>query len=613
MWRSWVCIRRFCGVIGVWLAVSSCGRAAPAAPTAVSLAPTATATAVPATATATQTPTSTPTPLPTPTPTATAVSLTISGDPRAVPLAVPAPNGRFACGVVDVLDFPIDPPDATHVSRGGGDFGLFRSRYDKFHAGEDWGGVSGRPNLGTAVYSIGHGLVTYAEPLGWGRDQGVVIVQHTFADGRILLSFYGHLEPTSIGLTPGACVARGQQVGEIGQPRGFPHLHFEIRTQSPYAPLTGYWPEDPTTQGWLWPSQTIWQARLAAAPGVVWTRPFTANGSAYVGQLDQASIVLRQGGQLIALDLATGAERPLALGGDEESRVADAVRHPQQPTLFVAGLDGAVAAFSLVDGVPQSQWQQETDASAPQLLPLPDGGVLVLGRSDWLALAADGTRRWHTTTAPRMVDWALSAEHLYLTTSGADAQLWRLDGERPLAIAALSGKLALTAGRLWLYSANGVYWLDTTEDAATPELLLPLPTGTLSRGDVVALPTGGALLAHSDGFDRRLILLDANGRLVWERSFAGQLVGEQRLVVWGDRPYLVSQLGSGAAGGLNVYAVDLTAATLTHIFSGGSRTPYAPDMWATAVADGLLLNVGGGPMGLLQPDMALAMITAVGE
>ncbi|MCA9920834.1 MAG: M23 family metallopeptidase, partial [Anaerolineales bacterium] len=264
--------------------VAGCTKTAPPiTPTAVAaintaVSPTTTPTSTP-TPQPTNTPTPTASPTPTFTPTATAVPIIISGNPRAAQLKAPEPDGRFPCGVVDTFDFPIDPPDAAGVRRGGVDFGVYRNRYAKYHAGEDWGGPAGSRNLGTPVYSIGHGLVTYAEPVGWGRDQGVVIVQHTLTDGRRLLSFYGHLDPDSVVLNAGECVVRGDQVGNIGQPRTTPHLHFEIRTQAPYETLTGYWPVDPTLAGWLPPSQTIWQQRIAASPGVEWIRPFTHAGT----------------------------------------------------------------------------------------------------------------------------------------------------------------------------------------------------------------------------------------------------------------------------------------------------------------------------------------------
>jgi murein DD-endopeptidase MepM/ murein hydrolase activator NlpD len=198
-------------------------------------------------------------------------------------MSIPVPQNGAPCGLVDTLDFPLNPPDGEDAV-GGGDFGNFRRRYDKYHTGEDWG--FGSSNFGSPVYSIGHGRVTYAQPLGWGVDQGVVIVEHTFRNGSTLLSFYGHLDPPSIILKAGDCVQRGDQVGEIGRPRTRPHLHFEIRSHMPDTPGPGYWPVDPTRAGWLPPSATISNYRLAISPGVRWTRPNISWSAKGIGVLN---------------------------------------------------------------------------------------------------------------------------------------------------------------------------------------------------------------------------------------------------------------------------------------------------------------------------------------
>jgi hypothetical protein len=49
------------------------------------------------------------------------------------------------------------------------------------------------------------------------------------------------------------------------------------------------------------------------------------------------------------------------------------------------------------------------------------------------------------------------------------------------------------------------------------------------------------------------------------------------------------------------------------VLQGGWRMPYRSDMGVTAVADALLINVGGGPMALLRPQAALDLVTAVGD
>jgi len=563
----------------------------PAATVTPSITPTLTA--VP---TATNTPT--PTNTATPTPTATAVPLNVVGDIRSLQLSDPIPSSNAACGIVDLLDFPIDPPDAANVSRGGGDFGIFRDRYAKYHAGEDWSAPSGQPNLGTPVYSIGHGLVTYAQPLGWGRDQGVVIIQHTFANGRTILSFYGHLDPDSVLLEPGSCVQRGDLVGQIGQPRGFPHLHFEVRTQAPYQTLTGYWPEDPTTQGWLWPSQQIWAARVAAIPGVSWVRPFTNSGTRPIGPIDNSSYLLMEDNQLLRLDMSNGQTNAITF---PLARLDDALRHEASNLLFLADINNTLAAYSLPDLTLQWQIILPTNISI-RLLPLPDGGVVAATRNTLTAVSADGTKLWTERLESRLLDWQLSDEALYLTTDGNDGRLWQVQPDQADPIANLSGKLALHENGLWLYNRQGLYQIDLSGNAQVANLIYALPTGTISRGDLLALPDGGLLLAHADVLDRRLLQFDANGRLTWERSYAGEVQGSVTLHLVNDQPYLAASLGSGNNGKLTVFALNQTQNSLTRLFAGGSRTPIANSMWVTAVAHNqLLINVGGGPLALFDP------------
>jgi hypothetical protein len=244
------------------------------------------------------------------------------------------------------------------------------------------------------VYSIGHGQVTYAEPLGWGRDQGVVIVRHTFSDGSTVLSFYGHLDPESVTLDAGECVRRGESVGKIGNPRTSPHLHWEIRTHTPTAPDRGYAPQYPTLSGWLPPSQFVWQQRTVLSPGVLWMNPPAASEAKPIGMLDQDTFLLVQDEQLWALDIRDGSIRWQYQGARPTH---DALIHPNGEILYQVSILGAVEALSLTDlqengrptategeyAVPQTTpvepiWRFELDqVILPSLLPLPGGGIIV--------------------------------------------------------------------------------------------------------------------------------------------------------------------------------------------------------------------------------------------
>lgn len=575
---------------------------------------TATATAVP-TATPTPQPTNTPSPTPTSTPTATAVPITVRGNPREAIFHDPEPQDNAFCGIVDLLDFPLDPPDALNVSYGGQGFGRFRSRYDQYHAGEDWQLVRGRSNFGRPVYAIGHGRVVYAQPNGWGRDKGVIIIRHTFADGSTVLSFYGHMDPPSVTLHAGDCVVRGQKIAEIGQPRTPPHLHFEIRSHMPDEPGPGYWPTDPTEVGWLPPSQFVWQNRMAAMPGVVWTRPFTAEDTQNIGLIDEDTLVVLEEGQLIGLDVTDGQRRWQQTITDT---VTSAMVDASQALLFTGDRGGQVAAYLLLDseeGQPgltaDPLWQADVDLiGLPTLRPLPGGGVVVSVRQDLVAVAANGAVLWRAELESQPFDWLLLDDQLILTVNGRQGPIYILTAsglqEWPVV---LNGRAIRVGDQIWLYASDGLYRLDPA--AMTAELLYQLPQSFLGLGSIIALPDGGALLAHRERDDSRLIAFSADGTVQWQRSYDQLESVESSLLLHNGRPYLLLQTGRDITTQLHLYAVDRDGATLRHIFTGGTREPLPGGNWVVSLnIELLLINVGGGSMAALDVDTAVALVSA---
>ena len=507
------------------------------------------------------------------------------------------PQGNAACGVVDLLDFPMDPPDGQNVS-GGGDFGRFRDRFGKYHAGEDWWGPDRRSSFGQPVYSIGHGLVTYAEPEGWNRDKGVLIIRHTFADGSTILSFYGHLDPPSVVLKPGQCVVRGQQIGEIGRPRSSPHLHFEIRSQSAYAPLTGYWPEDPTLVGWLPPSHFIWNQRIASAPGVLWTRPFVAEGTQAIGMTHEDTYVAVEDSQLIGIDKVDGHVR---WRYGNENPIMSAALDARNPVIYVAGVSGQIQALRLPAGssaavTPAPLWQITLAAAGtPALMPLAEGGVVASVPGTLFGFGPEGVLSWQRESQGQPVAWALAGDVLWLSTASQDSPLWQIDGSGPqLWQAPAGGHPLIAAGQTWLYTSDGLYRLNA--EGRTAELQHPLPPGSRWLGDATALPDGGVLLAHADTFDRRLIAFNADGSLRWQRSYGAAVGGKVRLRVLDEELYLIAEDNSGESSTLSVFAIDAAGAGMSRIFTGGTRSNITADTWVLAGGGQLLLNIGGGNM-----------------
>ena len=161
--------------------------------------------------------------------------------------------------------------------------------------------------------------------------------------------------------------------------------------------------------------------------------------------------------------------------------------------------------------------------------------------------------------------------------------------------AGTQGKLANSGERLFLLSENGVYVLDM--DAQTTEKVLELPHGFPRLGDIAPSPDGGVLITHTDTAGRRLIALNSDGSLRWERSFAGQIPGQVNFLGVEDKIYLVSEHSDSSGSRVNVYRIDSESAELSQIFEGGTRSAIAANTWYSAVSDDLiLLNIGGGEM-----------------
>ncbi|MBN8619477.1 MAG: peptidoglycan DD-metalloendopeptidase family protein, partial [Anaerolineae bacterium] len=179
--------------------------------------------------------------------------------------AAPALRAQAQCGVVTGVSFPVDRSVFQLVQ----DYAVPSARHQgRYHTGEDYYAGPGQ-SFGQPVRVIADGRVTYSSPIGWGRDGGVVIVEHTMPDGTLVYSLYGHMIPTDTYPFPERyrCLRAGDVVGAIGDARPAPHIHFEIRTTGPDIPGPGYSIQPPAELGWLQPSRFIlnWQTWLLSA------------------------------------------------------------------------------------------------------------------------------------------------------------------------------------------------------------------------------------------------------------------------------------------------------------------------------------------------------------
>lgn len=606
----------FLGAVGVLTLLDACSLRQPRITyNVVEVYITATTNASP-TPTKAFTPTITSTPTPTPTPTPTALPISLSGDPRAYRLQEPFPQSGAPCGVVDLLDFPLHPPDGEDAT-GGRDFGVFRNRYDKFHTGEDWG-MGNRSSFGTPVYSIGHGVVTYAQPLGWGADKGVVIVRHVTLDGPAFFSFYGHLDPDSATLHPGDCVVRGEQVGKIGKPRRSAHLHFELRYHMPTVPGPGYWSVDPTLAGWSPPSQSIWDYRIRTSPGVVWNRPLDAVALQVSQSLDEGTLLTLEKQALVGIDVRDGAER----WRQEVSDQLESILLVAGPILYTADQQGRLEALrpngltpgdglGETDSPWESDWTIDLDAvGIPRLIPLPDGGVALAASWDRVfGVSSEGQLLWEIGTEQPPFAWALDGNRMVFTTENNAVWMWESNQSEPeIILSGISGIPLIIGDDIFIYDADGVYHLDPSAKLA--DQIYALPPASPVLGDIIALPDGNLMIAHSDIKDQRLIVLDRNGNLRWERSYGGALSGRPKLSTLGNQIYLMVEDNGGSGTTVAVYQIESNDFVLSHLFTGGSRASrISASEIISLEGGGLLISVAASSVAVLDPQAALTELS----
>ncbi len=600
-------------------------------------------------------PTIVPSPTPIPPPLAVADDLLAARD------SAPIPQPGALCGVVDTFDTPLAPP----IGEGHGvrwPYGRSSRRYGgKIHAGEDWGSQRWRNNLGLPVYSIGHGEVILAQPLGWGRDQGVFIVRHTFEDGSRVLSFYGHLDPPSITLRPGVCVARGDQVGNIGDPRSSPHLHFEIRDHLPGEPGPGYWSTDPSNSGWHAPTEFIRSVRIDTSPGVVWTQSITSPLALAPGfAADGTFVSIEVGPAIVGRAAGDGA---LAWRSKLPLPANDAVLDIDGRSLYVADRLGIVTAYALpisedVGSVDEVETSGSGDADAGTsaaaiaaaeavaraqpvvtwtsdigrgqaaiLAPLPAGGVLVHGVDQLVGLDRSGSQLWAREQVGPPSGWALAGAQLVL--AGAQLALGSLPADASGAAIALDpsasvrgvsidGRPAVVGDAVLIYRPDGI-WRVPLGEALTGGGLALAWAGNGTSDMSSALGSGEPRSAALSGL--RLMELDPG-------TFdAGQIVasGANAIIVHRGR------------SALRLFSLDRDGRLLwdTEISALGRHLPLlmpTDDRLLAATADGDLLEldtdlgtarrlfdgiiadgVGSPPMAAASADGKLAVIQVGGK
>jgi murein DD-endopeptidase MepM/ murein hydrolase activator NlpD len=528
------------------------------------------------------------------TPTAPALALT---DNRPEIPQTPNPLGLVArCGIADFFDYPLDPPDADSVT-GGQDFGDYRQRYEGFHTGEDWW-YERRSSLGKPIFSIGNGRVRYVAPYGWGDDLGTLVIEHIGPNGRHLFSFYGHVDPDSLTLRVGQCVERGQQVGQIGDPRSSPHLHFEIRTIFADGPGPGYWSIDPAKSGWLPPSQTIEFSRYAADQRVDWWRATATTRQRSLGWLDEDVILNQEDAELVALH---GQSGEVVLRQLLEGLGVYAAWHPQSRTVFIADMSGSIQAYAIEQSGSsgelyrldeQAHWSHTFGGrGAIQVVALEDG-VVVTRRDLWTAFDGSGNVLWVVEPDALLVDWVEIGAGVLAVTSGEQADLWSLTQEGAQVWEVhQTGELIRVGAEAFLYSETGLFRLDFETLDIDP--VASWSRARLGQAELLTMDGAGFLLLHKDAFDFRLLRLAQDGRLLWERSLRAIEADDAYLMRCGSDILLMAEQDRPSSVQVELLRLDAQG-NAERIFQTIVRADYGAESWATCVADtGILISLGG--------------------
>ncbi len=481
------------------------------------------------------------------------------------------------CGTVDAIDLPVD-----ELREGYDDFAFFRQRFGGNHVGIDLA----FDRWGDPVRAAATGRVTLADPLEWDTEKGVVILSHTFPDGNIYYTVYGHMEQTDTIRFPavGTCVERGQVIGAIGWPsRGRPHLHYEVRSRLPNDGGPGYVTGNPVDEGWFNPLDftALWRVRLM--PGFLSAITFDTVPTLPPAQLLSGPYIAASGdriavtippNQILWRVSTDGAVNALAsLPGD---RVVAHTRNGQ--------------ALTLQGGRYVAVWTVEsTDLpfialGETLIFPMPDSSLAAYdaaGNPLWTVPGLTGGEVTTLNRSPGTIGYAIrnGGQIIWrlLNPTGSILAEFPLDAA-PLALPQIDDS--------WLLLVEGQV-LRIQGSQLTPLQTLNAPTGSAAQ---FAADVNGGMYVYLDDSERTLLALNADGsprwRITYPRggNFASPLMSAGNCLLY----------TLDVDGTLHLFAADDGALLNTvQIYPGGRRNSSpASRLLRTDSAD--LVAVAGG-------------------
>lgn len=498
------------------------------------------------------------------------------------------------CGVVDAIDYPIDISDTQNDSYD--DFALYRARFFGNHTGVD----IGFRRWGEPVYAIARGRVTLSNIEEWDTEKGVVIVEHTFPDGSIAYSLYGHMEVGETTFFPavGTCVELGDVVGLIGWPsRGLPHLHFELRSFMPNEGGPGYVETNPLLLGWYNPQDFVelWQARLE--PGFIEGRTFTDVPALAPVALDDGTTVVPTTDKLlgymngiqiwqISMNGVISGIAPLPGG-----RV---VAHTRDGQVFVLEGSRFVAVFNV------EMWEDVAFAVSNEQLAFltPNGGINAYG--------VDGALRWSLPPMDvgegallRLVEFKSDGDQIAVGLRDGQETRWRLlDGASGSVLfdQTYTGNVSSIRtpdGWLLLYGAE-LARISNGENATLANL--NVQAGRNAR--LTADPQGNVYVYAGDS-ESTLLSVDPAGNIRWSQTYPAPGASIAPLIGTGGGCLLYTLDSDGT---LNVFdSATGQLAAQRHLFPGGIQNG-SPRARLLRVAADDTLWVGGGFLSIAEFD-----------
>jgi hypothetical protein len=447
----------------------------------------------------------------------------------ALSFAVASVQAQGECDTAQTINYPID----VNTFQLAQDYGVASPRHQgRFHTGEDWYG--GPDSEGTPVRAAAAGRVTYSAPTGWGRDGGVIIIEHTFPDGAVYYTQYGHIFENDLVTFPQrlTCIAAGDVVGVIGDVRPSPHVHFEVRVSSPDIPGPGYSRELPDSEGWRRPAKIVANLQTQLNPAFRWR----VNTDTFGPQIPP--LVLSDN-SLMVID--GGLLRRVTSDGRVLYRVPVA-----RPAVSVTDYQGnpmityinGILSFVDLDGAPGEFWAVDF---SPDMPPLEMDNALIFhtANNDLVALE-DNLReiRWTLNDVPRYQRAHVAGSLIALEI---DNELWLIThvGELLNRAELQNGASMATMpdGDLLVYTQGGLWQIDETGEWT--ERIPDAPPGGGSSAVVMTLD---GRIYLTDG--ENLYAYSQTRELSWQANLPQPVTGRADMAYYGAALLIVSNHGN---------------------------------------------------------------------